>query len=338
MFELFGHFPDDHSAMALLPSSLRYFEMVARERSIRRAAIRLNVAPSAVNRQVLRLEQELGVPIFERLPRGMRLTQAGELLLLGTQQARRELDVAVSKVDALRGVRRGHVTIATLQFMMDAVLPSVIAVVRRSFPGITLSVSAGSSAEIVRGVSDGEVDCGVCWSPRPGLPLTVLARIDAPFGALVRRGHPLATRGQVRLRDCLEFPLIFPARGMELRALLDRVLAGFPSAATPVVETSSLDLMLQLARNGTGVAVVSAVAVPQSARRDLVHLPFVERAFSGARLAVFIRRNRALPLAASTVLETLVHRLRELEEARPDTTGAEERRRMSHRGRWRRKE
>ncbi|WP_179208886.1 LysR family transcriptional regulator [Salinicola salarius] len=76
--------------MQLLQTSLRYFEEVARQGSLRKAAERLHVAASAVNRQILKLEAELGVPLFERLPRGLRLSAAGELMLYQIRQWQRD--------------------------------------------------------------------------------------------------------------------------------------------------------------------------------------------------------------------------------------------------------
>ena len=92
---------------------LRYLDEVARCGSIRRAASRLHVASSAINRQILSLEQELGTPLFERMPRRLRLTAAGELLIDHIRQTLKEYDRVGSLLEGLKGIQRGKVTLAT---------------------------------------------------------------------------------------------------------------------------------------------------------------------------------------------------------------------------------
>src|ERR1700729_38998 len=89
------------------PRVLTYVDAVARYGSIRKAADALNVASSALNRQILDLETDLGAPLFERLPRGVRMTSAGEVFLAYTRQAISELKAGESQVEQLRGLGRG---------------------------------------------------------------------------------------------------------------------------------------------------------------------------------------------------------------------------------------
>ena len=94
---------------------LRSVDDVARAGSIRQAAERLHVAPSAVNRRLLDIEEELGTTIFERLPRGMRLTPAGELFLHYIRSREADLDQVRSEIEDLRGIRRGDVRLLASQ-------------------------------------------------------------------------------------------------------------------------------------------------------------------------------------------------------------------------------
>ena len=95
---------------------LKYFDEVARAGSIRQAAERLHVAPSAVNRRIQDLEEELGVPLFERLPRGMRLTSAGELFVQYVRSRASALDEVRSEIEELQGLRRGSVKVVASQY------------------------------------------------------------------------------------------------------------------------------------------------------------------------------------------------------------------------------
>ena len=92
---------------------LRYLDEVARSGSIRRAATKLNVASTAINRQILALEEELGEPIFERLPRRLRLTATGEVLIEHVRETLKNYGNVTRRLEALKGVRQGQIAIAT---------------------------------------------------------------------------------------------------------------------------------------------------------------------------------------------------------------------------------
>ena len=106
---------------------LRYFEAVAEDGSIRRASERLHISPSAVNRQILKLEDYLGTPLFERRPDGMRLTDAGQLVLRHAQTTLHDFARLRGDIDKLRGVVSGDVTITTLDSLNVQFLPEALA-------------------------------------------------------------------------------------------------------------------------------------------------------------------------------------------------------------------
>lgn len=128
--------------MLRLLSPLQFIGAVARAGSIRKAAEGMALTSTALNRRVLALDEELGVPIFERLPRGVRLSTAGELLIhhLRTQQA--ELEKLKSQIADLAGERRGHVSIACSQAFLPFFLPEQIGAYRRKHQGVTFGVRA----------------------------------------------------------------------------------------------------------------------------------------------------------------------------------------------------
>ena len=113
---------------------LRYVDEVARSGSIRKAAERLNIAASAINRQILVLEAELGTPIFERLHKRMRLTAAGETIVSHVRNTLREHERMRLRIEELKGLRRGQVTIATMLTLASEVLPQIIASFRNKHP------------------------------------------------------------------------------------------------------------------------------------------------------------------------------------------------------------
>ena len=106
---------------------LRYIDAVARAGSIRKAAERLAITSTALNRRILALEDELGVQVFERLPNGVRLSAAGELLIHHVRNQLADMERVKSQIADLRGERRGHVSIACSQALMPFFLPEQVA-------------------------------------------------------------------------------------------------------------------------------------------------------------------------------------------------------------------
>src|SRR3982075_4679352 len=119
---------------------LRYVDEVARAGSIRKAADVLHVPASAVNRRIMDLEEELGAPLFERRPRGVRLTAAGELFVRYIREQTGDVERMKSQIEDLKGLRRGTVRIACSQALALDFLPREIAEFRTRHPFVAFDV------------------------------------------------------------------------------------------------------------------------------------------------------------------------------------------------------
>jgi len=289
--------------MQFASTMMHYFNEVAREGSIRRAANRLNISASAVNRQILNLEEQLGVSLFERLPRGMRITEAGSILLASLRRFQHDSSVAMSQVDALRGLRRGHVSFGSLLFLSEDYVPRLIAKLRSIYPDISYSAFFGTSEEVTSRVIDGKLDIGICWNPPPSSPVRRKAVTKIPLGVATLPTHPIAAHKAVRLRDLLDYPVIFPEEGTDYRDILDRINVGVGRSISPAVVTTSMSMMRRLAIAGVGVALVSRTAVIDDLRAGtLVLLPLVDPGSQTLSLSLFTRAERELPVAVEMVL------------------------------------
>ena len=147
---------------------MEYVDQVARLGSIRAAGARLHVAPSAINRQILLLEEELGEPLFERLPRGMRPTQAGEILVAHIRSTMQQYRETIAEMQSLRALPSGEITVATVSGLASSILPATAARFHDRSPTIlsgnsTLDRSAAATAKI-SGESHGAATCGVLVS------------------------------------------------------------------------------------------------------------------------------------------------------------------------------
>lgn len=231
---------------------------VAYAGSIRRAAEKLYMSPSAVNRQILNLEERLGTALFERTARGVRLTPAGEVVLNAAKESARALDQALSKLGDFRSLGGGRVAFGALSGFSESFVAPLLAHMRGKYPQLSLSYYAGNSSEIIQKVLQGELDMGLCWDPPASTPVHRIVSVDVPVGVAVLPEHPLASHSGVRLRDCLEHPVVFPSTGLEFRKVLDRINTGIGNCVAPVLEVNSIFALKQLAVSGPDAVLMTA--------------------------------------------------------------------------------
>jgi len=279
---------------------LRHVDEVARAGSLRRAAERLNLAPSALNRRVQELERELGTKLFERLgAKGMRPTAAGELLLRHIRAQAADLDLVLSQVEDLRGLRRGVVRVACSQAVQGTVARAVLEF-RKAAPLVRFQVLPRDHAGALAALEAFEADLVLTLDPPPRHDLLVLAERPQRLMAVMRAEHPLAARAEVRLRDLAAHTLALPDRSLVGRRVLDAALARSSLRAEPAVECSSFETLWAVVEGEGAVAVQVEAGVPR--RADLVARPV---ALPPIRLVLGQLRGRALPLAAARFAEAL---------------------------------
>ena len=185
---------------------LQYVDEVARTGSIRKAAARLHVTASAVNRRIIDLEQELGTQLLERKPRGVRLTAAGEVFVRYVRQQGADVERMKSQIEDLRGLRRGTVRIACSQ-ALAFFLPRAIATFRRRHPDVTFEVKVLDHERATAALADYDVDLVLVFRPPFLATMQTLVKLEQRLIALMAEDHPLAAQRTIRLRDCAAYPI-----------------------------------------------------------------------------------------------------------------------------------
>jgi DNA-binding transcriptional LysR family regulator len=281
--------------------SFAYFEAVAAHGSMRKAAAALNVASSALNRQILDLEDNLGVQLFERLPRGVRLTSAGEMLLGHVRRMARDFELTRSQIEDLRGLRRGHVRVAAIEAMAAAIGRLIVAS-QRQHPRVSFEYLITGSREVVSATLSEEADIGYAFNPPPDRAFQVVAETDETLHAIMARDHPLARHQALRLTDCSGYPMLLGDASLGGRKLLDEAAAQASMPLNPVVTGNSVDVMKAIAAGGQGICFQIGLRPEDEPR--LKAIPLTDRALRG-RLVIGVKKNRQLPSAAAVFLETM---------------------------------
>lgn len=232
---------------------LRYFQAVARREHLSQAAAELRVAQPSLSRAIARLEADLGVPLFDRVGRGLRLNRFGAGFLRRVDRALRELDDARRELDDATGLNHGSVAVAAETLLT---LTGVITEFRAAHPGVDIRLYQSDAATMARQLRTGEVDLCVASQPLPGPDLRTreLLREDVLLG--VPQGHRLAGRERVRLDDIAGEPFVTTRPGYWPRELTDRLFAAAGRQPEYVCESDEPGATGYLISAGLGVGLV----------------------------------------------------------------------------------
>lgn len=284
---------------------------VARRGSIRKAAEYLHLTPSALTRKIQDFEEELGTAIFERLPQGMRLTDAGELLIRHIQNQNADFELLLTKISDLEGLRRGHVSVAAAQAFVDSVLPEEIASYRREHPRVTFSVEGRDNLRGISALINYEADLALLIDPPHAPELLELIVKKQPLCAVVRRDHPLAAFEVVRLRECCEHSIAMPGQSLAIRSHLDSALVQRQLDFDIAVESDSLEFLRNFVIRESAITFLPLSSIPRTDNR--IHAcPISHLDLEPVRVVLAQLKGRTLSTAARKFSEQLMGHLADL--------------------------
>jgi DNA-binding transcriptional LysR family regulator len=286
------------------PRIFAYVDAVARHGSIRKAADALHIVSSALNRRILDLEEELGSQLFERLPRGVRPTEAGEIFIDYVRGSMRELEHVSAQIDGLRGLLKGRVRIAVAESVTGHMLPTAIARFQQRHPNVAFHVWMDGPRALLDLLTADEADLILTHDPPERADVTTIASVHQPFCALVAPDHPLACRATLELRDCMQYRIAVPDRTLAARTLLDLALQREPFRFEPALVSNSVEMTKTFARQNLGVCFqfrIAGTADPSG----MIEIPLTDPPFERGRLLLAVRRNRVLPVAAGAFASLL---------------------------------
>ncbi|MES2511532.1 MAG: LysR family transcriptional regulator [Pseudomonadota bacterium] len=281
------------SAMHLHSRSLLHFDVIRRCGSIREAARQLHLSSSALNRQLLELEGELGTPLFERLPAGLKLTPVGEVLSRHVITVLQDAQRMGTELDALKGIRRGTIDVLTVEALTPSFMPAVIETMSLRYPGVRMNVRIGGSREAAEGVMEAQADVAICFMRQRTENLRQVAVGKFHLGAIMPVDHVLARQGQVSFADCAKYPLILPTPEIAIHEEIKPLLLACKEPHNVVLETGSFELMKRMAMKGLGIAFVNRFGIERELdEMTLRHVPLKDPVLF--YLGIYVRAERVL--------------------------------------------
>src|SRR5262245_24043138 len=286
---------------------LEYFLRVAQRRNISLAAAELNITQPSLTKSMKLLEKSLGVRLFDRLARGVELTDYGQTLLRHAEAVHVQVGDASQEIAALRSGTFGAVAIGAGPAWLRRHLPLAVAQTVARYPGLRVRVAGGFDEELFRSLRRGEYDFVVAELPRPedrrGLEAQALAS-DA-LGICCRIGHPLARKRRVPPKSLLDYPWVLLPRTTRSQRRLEALFAACDlSPPHNVVETTSHAFLLNMLRHSDALSFTTAKTVEVEEGAGLVMLN-VPKLTSRREAGVVRRRGGWLSPAAQHVIAQL---------------------------------
>ncbi|MDM0057842.1 LysR family transcriptional regulator [Variovorax fucosicus] len=291
----------------LLSIPMRYFLEVARSGSVNQAAARLFVASSAVSRQITKLEESLGTPLFERRARGMALTAAGERLAAHLRNAVLDAGQVIDQVRNLGDERAGRIRAACTEGFAGSLMPVVMRTFELTHARSQFELHVGAPDEVSALLVRGEADIGLKYvvAPEPGLRIEHSA--VAPVFAVMCPDHPLARQRVVTVAEVVRYPLAVGSRGgTTTRQLFDLACSeqGLQYRANFVSNYSAA--LLPLMRSPDIVLAGHHTVLHLIDAGTLVARPFADAQLQQRRLQVLSLEGRTLPPLAQAFVQHLV--------------------------------
>lgn len=289
---------------------LVYIDAVARTGSIRRAAQSLAITSTALNRRILSVEEELGTAIFERTGKGVRLSVAGEIFIHHIRQQISDLERVKSQIADLHGERRGRVSIACGQALMQSFLPSMVSTYRAEHPYVDFSLRVCGRDEATDRLADFSADLAVIFEPDVTTDMSVLLKVPQCVYAIMSSQHPLAEKPSLMLGDCIEYPLVLPTRRSGLRAIIEGSAGRQELKPWVAVESDNAEFLLKSLEDHKSVGFLLPIAFARSALPPGIKAVKVSTyELAQGSIAVLTQKGRVLPVAAAGFLVKLTDQL-----------------------------
>lgn len=249
---------------------LEAFVAVARREHFSRAAAQLRVAQSALSRRVDRLEHLLGTKLLERRGRGVRLTDAGRVLLTRSEALIRELSAVEADIQTLAKEPTGYVRLALPPATSEVLSPLLVIACRKKFPRITLHIREGYSGAIHEWLLAGEVDVAVYYSPKPAPEIEIVPLLDEPLCVVLPAQTQVDNESVFPVRKLIDLPLIMPARPHSLRHVVERYTSDHGFQPRIDMEIDGIRTIRSIVSCGLGCTIFSYAEIADGIEAGLI--------------------------------------------------------------------
>jgi DNA-binding transcriptional LysR family regulator len=298
------HFFSGVIEMEINPHRLRYFQLVLEKGSIRKAAEHVNTRPSVFTRQIQLLEQEIGVVLFERGPRGTEPTDAAHSLLEYWRGCQAQQEYFEDSLQTLRSLQGGSVHISVSEGQAMSLMEDVLAKFTACYPKVKIAVHVRSTNEIISDVLENIAHIGLAYNPPPTPNIQRHASAKHHVVLAVSPDHPLATRrDSISFCEAISYPYGVMPTAYGLGQLITAIADAENITVAPTFIANSLAVLKQFSKSGNGGTFVTDYSVANEvAAGDIVALPIRHPLVDNQYTTVLVKENRPLTCATRELL------------------------------------
>lgn len=290
-----------------------YFMAVARTGSLRKAAEQLFISVSAVHRQIVLAEEEFGVALFERLPQGLKLTLAGEMLYADLLKWKKEFQITRVRFDEIQGLSRGSVEMGFIAALNDGFVIDCIQKITMNYPWINLNICMESSEDISRKIINAELDFGIILNPKAHSQLEILSFIEIPLGFVLSPQHPMATLPQIHLSDTLNERHIMASDPLVISDFINTLYKHHKFNPVQKIECNDTRMMSTLIQRKLGIGLMSYIdALPMLQNDKVIFKPVQEKGMHQLTIALCVASKRQTSRIAQIMINYLVDKMEDL--------------------------
>lgn len=286
---------------------LRYFIACVENRTIHAAARTANVSQPALSKAIKELEEQLGVTLLDRRPRGVEPTPYGKTLFRYAKLIETEMRRAIAEIDAMRGMTRGTIVVGVIP-TMAAAMADVACTVMATHPGLGLKLRTAFTSELRPALLDGDVDFALLLLTEDEAPMGLVFEplLQTGPAVVVRAGHPLATGKRLTPADLVRFPWLLPDHPATHSEIVKRAFLDAGQAPpTSTVGVSTVVLFDNLIRGSDLVTIAPATLLgAQGDKMGLVALE-TDLAFPPERVGLAFREHSTLLPGARLIMELI---------------------------------
>jgi DNA-binding transcriptional LysR family regulator len=258
------------------------FKAIAEAGSFVQAAERLQYAQSTITLQIQQLEEELGVELFDRQRRKIRLTVAGDTLLVHAQQVLNQVEQMQQDLSDLASGESGNLRIGMIEPVARLYLVDILKTFRARYPRIRLTIEVLSTIRVHEQLAADQLDLGISTPPPANAGLTFEPLLTEGMALLLPRDHPLQKQASITLSDLRDECLLLTHPPCAYRAAIEQAFMARGLPLTASIEIGSLEVIKQAVQHGLGLALLPRLAArqvpPDTIARTIddwsLHLPF----------------------------------------------------------------
>lgn len=281
---------------------LEYFIATCEELHFTRASVKLGITQPTLSHQIKALEDEVGVPLFDRIGKKIAITEAGMILYKHSKSAIGHLSNAKEQIQELQLIERGTLSIGALPGELNRLVSSLLIDFHRDYPKVRIKI-VGVEDDVPRALRD-ELDLAVTILPVEDDKIQAIPLYNERFYFVATKDHPYASRADVPLEEVLAVPIVMFPETHRCRQLVDETCSNAGLAFEPLIETSTIDSLFGLVRSGAGGTVVSRTLFEMYDYDDLIPVPIVSPALK-RDVGIIYHRDKYRGKAAQGFIDLL---------------------------------